>query len=138
MSHQQRTWVETTDQASGMPRWDVYINGNPVPGGYILRLANGQFEAHYPHIAPFAKETLVAAKERLEWAPPITSGALRIAREVPDDPRGFIGRDAAAEKLGMSVYRVNAMVANGKLTARRTATGEAEVGASSLAELLET
>lgn len=136
MSHQERTWVETVDETTGRKRWNVLINGKPVPDGYIVQNNEGAYEAHYPHIATFARPSLAEAKDRLEWAPPITSGVARIAFEVDDDPEGFLDPDDAAQKLGMSVYRVNAMVANGKLAARRKADGTPEVAAGSLARLL--
>lgn len=136
MSHQERTWVETVDDATGRPRWNVLINGTPVPGGYIVQDDAGAYEVHYPHIAPFTRATLAEAKERVEWVPPITSGVARIAAEVNNDPKGFLDPDAAAERLGISVYRVNAMVANGKLAARRRPDGTPEVSASSLETLL--
>ena len=136
MSHQERTWIETVDDATGRPRWNVLINGAPVPGGYIVQVDAGAYEVHYPHIVPFTRATLAEAKERVEWAPPITSGVARIADEVDNDPKGFLDPDAAAERLGVSVYRVNAMVANGKLAARRLPDGTPEVSASSLETLL--
>lgn len=137
MSHQERTWVETVDGATGRPRWDVLVNGRPVPGGYVLQTGPGAFEAHYPHLAPFTRPTLAEAKERLEWAPPVTSGVARIGRPVEDDAEGFVAAARAAEELGVSVYRVNAMVADGKLAARRGADGRAEVSLSSLRALAQ-
>lgn len=132
MSHQERSWVEGVDEATGKPRWNVLVNGVPVPNGYVLQTAPDAFEVHYPHIAPFTRPTLAEAKERVEWAPPITSGVARIAQEVGADPAGFVSTAQAAEALGVSVYRVNAMVANGKLKARRRADGTAEVARTSL------
>lgn len=137
MSHQERSWVEKTDEATGKPRWDVLINGVAVPGGYVLQIAPDVFEAHYPRIEPFTRPTLAEAKERLEWAPPITSGVAHIGTEVADDSAGFVSTEEAAEALGVSVYRVNAMVSNGKLPARRTPSGIAEVACTSLAALVE-
>ncbi len=136
MSHQERTWVKTSDERSGKPRWDVLINGKPVPGGFVLELGDGRFEAHYPHIEPFVKPTLREAQERLEWAPPITHGVSRIGTEIEEDLAGFVSVDDAAAKLGVSVFRVNAMVANGKLAARRASDGSAQIGCGSLEALL--
>ncbi len=132
MSHQERSWVEGVDEATGKPRWDVLVNGVPVPNGYVLQAAPDAFEVHYPHVAPFTRPTLAEAKERVEWAPPITFGVARIAREIVEDPSGFTSTAQAAEALGVSVYRVNAMVANGKLKARRRPDGAAEVARASL------
>ena len=136
MSHQERTWVKTSDEQTGKPRWNVLVNGKPVPGGFVLELGEEQFEAHYPHIEPFVKPTLREAQERLEWAPPITHGVSRIGAEIDDDPAGFVSVGDAAAKLGVSAFRVNAMVANGKLAARRAPDGSAQVGCSSLEALL--
>lgn len=136
MSHQERTWVETTDKGTGLPRWDVLINGTPVPGGYIVQTAPDSFEVHYPHIDTFSKPTLAEAKERVEWAPPITRGVANIGNEAVEDECGFESTDDAAQELGVSVWRVNAMVANGKLAARRRADGTPEVARSSVRSLL--
>lgn len=135
MSHQERTWVEAADETTGRKRWNVLINGKPVPGGYIVQNNEGVYEAHYPHIATFTRPSLAEAKERLEWAPPITSGVAHIALEIDDDPEGFLDPNDAAQKLGVSVHRVSAMVANGKLAARRRTDGTPEIAASSLARL---
>ncbi len=136
MSHQVRSWIESVDETTGMPRWDILINGTAVPGGYVLQLAPDVFEAHYPRIEPFTRPTLDQAKERLEWAPPITFGVARIAVEVTNDDAGFTTAAEAAEMLGISVYRVNAMVANGKLAARRNASGTIEIACTPLAALV--
>ncbi len=136
MSHQERTWVETTDQETGLPRWDVLINGTPVPGGYIVQTASDNFEVHYPRIATFSKPTLAEAKERVEWAPPITRGVANIGNETTEDECGFESADEAAQELGVSVWRVNAMIANGKIAARRRADGTPEVSRSSVRSLL--
>lgn len=135
MSHQERSWVETVDEASGRARWNVLVNGTPVPGGYVVQLGEDAFEAHYPHMEPFVRATLAEAQERLSWAPPITAGVAHIGSPVEDDPQGFAEPQQAAEELGVSVWRVNAMVANGKLDARRRADGSTEVSRSSLAGL---
>ena len=137
MSHQQRTWVETVDKTTGQTRWDVLINGAPVPGGYVLKLSDESFEVHYPRIATFTRATLAEAKERVEWAPPITVGQAHIANEVSGDEAGFVSTVQAAEVLGLSIYRVNAMVANGKLAARRGSDGVPEVSKASLDALIE-
>lgn len=138
MSHQQRTWVETHDEQTGLPRWNVLINGTPVPNGYVLQTGESAFEVHYPHIAPFTKPTLAEAKERVEWAPPITLGSPHIAREVADDADdSFLDPEQAGELLGVSQYRVNAMVANGKLAARRRADGGHLVSRASVQALVD-
>lgn len=138
MSHQERTWVETKDEATGLPRWNVLINGTPVPGGYVLQTAESSFEVHYPHVETFSKPSLAEAKERVEWAPPITLGSLRIAREAADDASdSFLDPEQAGELLGVSRYRVNAMVANGRLAARRAADGSRLVSRASVQALLD-
>lgn len=138
MSHQQRTWVETEDEHTGLPRWNVLINGTPVPNGYILQTGSETFEVHYPHIEPFSKPTLAEAKERIEWAPPITLGSARIAHEAADDPSdSFLDPVQAGELLGVSQYRVNAMVANGRLAARRRADGSCVVSRVSVQALID-
>ena len=138
MSHQQRTWVETKDEATGLPRWNVLINGMPVPGGYVLQTVEGSFEVHYPHIEPFSKPTLAEAKERVEWAPPITVGSLHIAHEADDDADDdFLDSEQAGKLLGVSRYRVNAMVANGRLAARRCTDGSSRVSRASVQALID-
>lgn len=137
MSHQKRTWVETRDEETGLSRWDVLINGAPVPGGFVLQTAQDSFEVHYPHIETFSRPTLAEAKERVEWAPPITLGSLRIAREATDDTDSFLDPDQAGEMLGVSRYRINAMVANGRLAARRAADGSRLVSRASIQALLD-
>jgi hypothetical protein len=138
MSTQVRTWEKTTDPETGRQRWDVSINGVKVPGGYVIETSDGQFEAHYPHIVPFLKPTLEQAKERLEWAPPVTYGVARIAREVDTDQLGFVDLAKAADKLGISEARVRAMVADGKIAAKRGKNGEALASLTSLDELENT
>lgn len=136
MSHQARTWVETKDEATGLARWDVLINGTPVPGGYVLQREPGAFEAHYPHVAPFTKPTLAAAQERLEWAPPVTAGVARIGREAPADPDDeLLDLARVGELLGVSAPRVSAMIANGRLAARRAADGTRLVSRASVEAL---
>lgn len=137
MSRQIRTWKQMVDETTGMARWDILINGKQVPGGFILRRPDGSFEAHYPHVTTFSRPTLQQAQKRLEWAPPISEGMPRIARRARDKgAEGFVTREQAASTLGVSVWRVNAMVANGKLSARRTEDGGFEVAESSVEGIL--
>jgi excisionase family DNA binding protein len=141
MSRQVRTWEQTVDEATGMPRWDVLINGKQVPGGFVLGRPDGTFEAHYPHVKTFSRPTLQQAKERLEWAPPVSEGVSHIARETraqehDEDTEKFITREETASALGVSIWRVNAMVADGKLSARRTEGGGFEITKSSVEALL--
>ncbi|MBR2834747.1 MAG: helix-turn-helix domain-containing protein [Coriobacteriales bacterium] len=138
MTKQIRTWVESHDQKTGLGRWDISINGTPIPGGYIVELETGGFEAHYPHLVPFIKPSLAQAKERLEWAPPIMGGGqMHIASYASaEDTDGFISIDDAAQKLGVSRYRINAMVSNGKLCAYRKTDGSVFVSKTSLENLL--
>ena len=120
MTRQIRTWHES-DTASGAPRrWTVSINDTPIPGGYVEETDNGRFEIHYPRLEPRTFDTLDEAKRRIELAPPITKGTMAIANPV-DDEEGdeFLSTDEAGEMLGISRYRVNAMVANGVLAGKR-------------------
>ncbi len=124
-----------------MPRWDVLINGKQVPGGFVLGRPDGTFEAHYPHVKTFSRPTLQQAKDRLEWAPPVSEGVTRIAREEKAQGQGagaeeFLTREQVASALGVSVWRVNAMVADGKLSARRADDGGYEVAKPSVQALL--
>jgi hypothetical protein len=141
MSRQVRTWEQTVDEATGLPRWDVLINGKQVPGGFVLGRPDGTFEAHYPHVKTFSRPTLQQAKDRLEWAPPVSEGVTRIAREEKAQGQGagaeeFLTREQVASALGVSVWRVNAMVADGKLSARRADDGGYEVAKPSVQALL--
>ena len=120
MTRQIRTWHES-DTSSGAPRrWTVSINDTPIPGGYVEETDDGRFEIHYPRLEPRTFDTLDEAKRRIELAPPITKGAMAIANPV-DDEEGdeFLSTDEAGEMLGISRYRVNAMVANGVLAGKR-------------------
>lgn len=116
----------------GRARWDVFINNVAVPGGYVVQLGPELFEAHYPHMAPFTRASLQEAQSRLEWAPPISTGTPQLGRPVDSDPEGFVSVEDAAVELGISVYRVRAMVSSGALSARVTADGSCEVGHSTV------
>lgn len=116
----------------GHARWDVSINDVAVPGGYVVQLGPKLYEAHYPHMAPFTRASLQEAQNRLEWAPPISTGVLQVGRPVDSDPEGFVSLEDAAAELGVSVHRARAMVSNGSLSARIAADGRCEVGRSSV------
>lgn len=121
MTRQIRTWQEH-GIADGEPRrWDVLINGTPIPGGFVEETEDGRFEIHYPRLEPKAFDSLDEAKRRIEFAPPITKGAMTIANPVVDDADDeFISTDEAGNLLGVSRYRVNAMVANGVLAGKHS------------------
>ena len=129
MSTQVRTWTEYCGAEGEPSRWDLSINDRPVPGGYIEKTAEG-FEIHYPHL-PLKKLTtleeatlLVAgraykeAKRSLELAPPISTAGLKVGR-IADEDSDLISSAEAGEILGVSRFRVNAMVASGVLPGRR-------------------
>lgn len=117
MSTQIRTWTEG-DLRDGEPaRWDLAINGVPVPGGYIARTESG-FEIHYPHLAVKTLPTLEEAKRHLELAPPITAAGPKVDRSAAEGSE-LISTAEAGELLGVSRFRVNAMVASGVLPGRR-------------------
>lgn len=117
MTTQIRTWTEG-DLRDGEPaRWDLSINDVPVPGGYIVRTGDG-FEIHYPHLAVKTLSTLEEAKRHLELAPPITKAGLKVDRAATEDSE-LISTAEAGELLGVSRFRVNAMVASGVLPGRR-------------------
>lgn len=119
MTTQIRTWTEG-DLRDGEPaRWDLSINDVPVPGGYIVRTGDG-FEIHYPHLAVKTLSTLEEAKRHLELAPPITKAGLKVDRAATEDSE-LISAAEAGELLGVSRFRVNAMVASGVLPGRREA-----------------
>ena len=105
MSTQVRTWTEYCGAEGEPSRWDLSINDRPVPGGYIEKTAEG-FEIHYPHLPLKKLTTLEEAKRSLELAPPISTAGLKVGR-------------IADEILGVSRFRVNAMVASGVLPGRR-------------------
>lgn len=117
MSTQIRTWTEHCS-AEGEPlRWELAINGRPVPGGYIEKTADG-FEIHYPHLASKTLATLDEAKCCLELAPPISTAGLKVER-IADEDSDLVSSTEAGEMLGISRFRVNAMVASGVLPGRR-------------------
>lgn len=120
MTRQIRTWQEH-DSTEGEPRrWNVLINGTPVPGGFVEETADGRFEIHYPRLQPKAFDSLDEAKRRIELAPPITKGALAIANPVESAEEELLSTDEAGALLGVSRYRINAMVANGVLAGKRS------------------
>ena len=117
MSTQIRTWTEHCN-AEGEPlRWELAINDRPVPGGYIEK-TNGGFEIHYPHLASKTLPTLDEAKRSLELAPPISAAGLKVEKAAADNSE-LISTAEAGEMLGVSRFRVNAMVASGVLPGRR-------------------
>lgn len=117
MSKQIRTWIERCN-AEGEPlRWDLAINDKAVPGGYIEKTAEG-FEIHYPHLASKTLVSLDEAKRSLELAPPISRAGLNVGK-LADEDSDLISSAEAGEILGVSRFRVNAMVASGVLPGRR-------------------
>ena len=115
MSTQIRTWTEHCN-AEGEPlRWELAINDRPVPGG---EKTDGGFEIHYPHPASKTLPTLDEAKRSLELAPPISAAGLKVEKAAADNSE-LISTAEAGEMLGVSRFRVNAMVASGVLPGRR-------------------
>lgn len=98
-------------------RWELAINDRPVPGGYIEK-TDGGFEIHYPHLASKTLPTLDEAKRSLELAPPISAAGLKVEKAAADNSE-LISTAEAGEMLGVSRFRVNAMVASGVLPGRR-------------------
>ena len=117
MSTQVRTWTEHCGAEGEPSRWDLSINDRPVPGGYIEKTAEG-FEIHYPHLPLKKLTTLEEAKRSLELAPPISTAGLKVGR-IADEDSDLISSAEAGEILGVSRFRVNAMVASGVLPGRR-------------------
>ena len=117
MSTQVRTWTEYCGAEGEPSRWDLSINDRPVPGGYIEKTAEG-FEIHYPHLPLKKLTTLEEAKRSLELAPPISTAGLKVGR-IADEDSDLISSAEAGEILGVSRFRVNAMVASGVLPGRR-------------------
>lgn len=117
MSTQVRTWTEYCGAEGEPSRWDLSINDRPVPGGYIEKTAEG-FEIHYPHLPLKKLTTLEEAKRSLELAPPISTAGLKVGR-MADEDSDLISSAEAGEILGVSRFRVNAMVASGVLPGRR-------------------
>lgn len=118
MSTQVRTWTEHCGAEGEPSRWDLSINDRPVPGGYIEKTAEG-FEIHYPHLPLKTLTTLEEAKRSLELAPPISTAGLKVGR-MADENSDLISSAEAGEILGVSRFRVNAMVASGVLPAAAT------------------
>lgn len=119
MTTQIRSWVEVAEEGAEEPtRWNLLINDRPIPGGYVERCNEG-FRTHYPHLAERILPTLDEAKHRLELAPPIFSESLKIGR-MAKEGSDLITSEEAGEMLGVSRFRVNAMVASGVLAGRRS------------------
>lgn len=118
MSTQARTWTEHCGAEGEPSRWDLSINDRLVPGGYIEKTAEG-FEIHYPHLPLKKLTTLDEAKRSLELAPPISTAGLKVGR-IADEDSDLISSAEAGEILGVSRFRVNAMVASGVLPAAAT------------------
>lgn len=117
MSTQIRTWTEHCNKEGEPIRWDLAINGMPVPNGFIERSDEG-FEIHYPHMDPKTINTLEEAKRRLELAPPISKTGPKIDREAGEGS-DLITTEEAGSILGISRFRVNAMVSSGILPGKR-------------------
>lgn len=120
MSRQIRTWHEQETGEDSPRRWNVAINGKPVPGGYIEQITESAFEIHYPHLEPKTFDTLEEAKRRIELAPPVSRGDMAVACPAPEEATDLLTADEAGELLGVSRFRINAMVANGALAGRRS------------------
>ena len=126
----ERTWRHVAGEA-GRQRWDILINGKEVPDGFVLRRETGVYEAHYPHFESTpVYDTLDEALSALECAPVALRSGQRIGK-MASDADELIEVDEAADLLGVSRYRVNAMVANGVLAGTR-ADGKVLVGRSSV------
>lgn len=117
MSTQTRTWTEHCNEKGEPFRWDLAINGVPVPGGFVVK-SNEGFEIHYPHMDAKTIDTLDEAKRRLELAPPISKTGLKIDREA-DEGSELITTEEAGSILGISRFRINAMVSSGILPGKR-------------------
>ena len=133
-----RTWVEKTDEGSGEPfRWDMLMDGRPVGGAYIEKVDAETYDLHFPRLKPTSAESLPMAKRILESAPLPKSSGVRIARTAKETDRSaFVSAEEAAGELGVAPGRVNAMVANGVLSARRM-DGQLMIAVSSLRTRLE-
>ena len=118
MTRQIRTWHES-EADQGVKRWDIAINDTPVSGGYILQLGEESFEAHYPHLETTVFGTIEEAKYCLENLPPVTTGVFPIGKLAADADDEFLTTEEAGKLLGVSRYRVNAMVVNGVLSSKR-------------------
>lgn len=120
MTRQIRTWHECETVKGEPKRWDVRINGVPVPGGSIVQTGEEAFQVLYPRLAPRTFGSLEEAKQRIELAQPITKAGLAVGKPLEDvDDEDLISPDEAGELLGLSRFRVNAMVANGVLAGIR-------------------
>lgn len=121
----ERNWEEVYDGSKGAPvRWNMTQAGHVVEGAFIEPGTNGGFNLHFPRLVPCEVDSLEEAKRILERAPLASSNGISIgcalSVEQADD---LIDVDTAAEMLGVSRWRVNAMVANGSVSASRTASG---------------
>lgn len=118
MTTQIRSWVEVVEDGAEEPlRWNLLINERPVPGGYVEKCDEG-FRIHYPHLTEKILPTLDEAKRRLELAPPVFRESLKIGR-MAQEGSDLITSEEAGEMLGVSRFRVNAMVASGVLAGLR-------------------
>lgn len=118
MSTQIRSWIEVVEEGAEEPsRWNLLINDRPVPGGYVEKGEDG-FLIHYPHLASKVLPTLEEAKRRLELAPPVFSEHMKIGRRAKEGSE-LITSEEAGDLLGVSRFRVNAMVASGVLAGCR-------------------
>lgn len=133
-----RTWIEKTDEDSEVPcRWEMLMDGKPVEGAYIDKLDEETYDLHFPRLKPTTAASLSMAKRLLELAPlPKTTG-VRIARVAKEtDSAAFVSTAEAASELDVAPGRINAMVANGVLSARRI-DGQLMISVSSLRARLE-
>jgi hypothetical protein len=113
-----RTWVEQINEATGLRRWSVCINDTPVPGGYIEECGAGCLEVYYPHLQMQIFDSLQDAKNLIEFLPPLTSDGLPVGSET-DAGDELISTEKAGSFLGVSRFRINAMIVNGALAAAK-------------------
>lgn len=121
MTRQVRSWRECAVDEHGRRRWDLLINDQPIPDGYIVQLEDAGFETHYPRAESRVFGDLETARLSLEVAPPVSVGVFPLGKKVrqsADDV--LLTTEEAGELLGVSRYRVNAMVVNGVLAAERS------------------
>ena len=116
MSHPSREHLDRALRRRGQAaRRDLSIRRPPRAGRLYARKPPKGSEIHYPHLPLRTLTTLEEARRagRPELAPPISTAGLKVGR-MADEDSDLISSAEAGEILGVSRFRVNAMVAFGR------------------------
>lgn len=115
-----RTWSTPYKNAEENQHWDLFIDDKLIKKAFVVETDDG-FQGNYPKLTSRVFDTLEHAKRWIEFAPPISHDGMAIGKHVeslPEDDE-LISLEEAGKILGVKRFRVNAMIANGTLAAKR-------------------